>query len=347
LNPATALSPSSSKRWKSEFRRLLLGWYRQSRRDLPWRRTRDPYQIWLSEIMLQQTRVEAVLPYYEAFLKRFPTVEALAGAPEPAVLAMWSGLGYYSRARNLQRAAREVAAAGSFPKDYAGIRALAGVGDYTAAAIASIAFDLPFAAVDGNVLRVIARVCNDPGDIGALSTRRRFQIAADEILDRTDPGDFNQGMMELGATICLPRNPKCLLCPVRGCCAANEAGTASELPIKLKRATRRAELVSVVIVRRRGLVLMRQRPADAVRMAGFWELPALEDLAGIDELEWHGSVRHTIVDTDIEIRVHSGSVKGTPSGMFWIAQNFEEIPITTVTRKALSFAGFAHVTKTV
>jgi A/G-specific adenine glycosylase len=301
--------------------------------------------------MLQQTRVEAVLPYYEAFLKRFPTVEALAEAPEPAVLAMWSGLGYYSRARNLHRAARDVAAAGAFPKDYAGIRALAGVGDYTAAAIASIAFDLPFAAVDGNVLRVIARVSNDPGDIGASSTRRRFQVTADELLDKRrrlcNPGDFNQAMMELGATICLPRNPKCLLCPVRGCCAANEAGTASELPIKLKRATRRTESVSVVIVRRRGRILMQQRPADAMRMAGFWELPALDDLAGIDGLEWHGSVRHSIVDTDIEIRIHSGSVRGTPAGMSWIAQNHKEIPITTITRKALTYAGFANVAETV
>src|SRR5579872_3965323 len=190
-------------------RRRLVNWYLRNRRDLPWRRTSDPYRIWVSEVMLQQTRAQAVIPYYEKFLARFPDAASLAAADEAEVLALWSGLGYYSRARNLQRAARRISAAGVFPRDYDSIRALDGVGDYTAAAVASIAFGLPHAVLDGNVMRVLARLDNDAADISAASTRARLRARAQELLDGRRPGIFNQALMELGATICVPKTPQC------------------------------------------------------------------------------------------------------------------------------------------
>ena len=197
--------------------RLLLAWYARGHRDLPWRDTRDPYRIWVSEIMLQQTRAQAVIPYYHRFLERFPSVEALAAAAEDEVLALWSGLGYYSRARNLRLAARQIVDSGGFPRSYEGIRGLPGIGDYTAAAVASIAFDLPYAVLDGNVLRVVARVANDAADISAARTRERFRAMAQGWLDAAiEPGHFNQALMELGATVCLPRKPLCLVCPLAG-----------------------------------------------------------------------------------------------------------------------------------
>jgi len=317
----------------SSFARLLLRWYTHSHRDLPWRNSRDPYHIWLSEIMLQQTRVETVLPYYAAFLQRFPDIGALAAAPEAEVLAMWSGLGYYSRARNMLRAARLMAA--GFPRDYQSVREMPGVGEYTAAAIASIAFNLPHAAVDGNVLRVIARVFNDDGDIGSPITRRRFQVRADQILDRRHPGEFNQAMMELGATVCLPRNPRCLLCPVNTLCEGRAAGRAAELPIKLKRHESRSEVVTAAVVRRDSQVLMRQRPVGSSRMATFWELPSPEDLPAMQETRLHGSFRHTIVNTVFEVQVYTGVLRRPPAGMKWIDPADPGVPITTITRKAL------------
>jgi A/G-specific adenine glycosylase len=327
------------------FARQLLRWYQESRRDLPWRSSREPYRIWLSEIMLQQTRVETVLPYYDAFLKRFPDVAALASAPESEVLAMWSGLGYYSRARNMQLAAREIAAAGAFPADFATLRALPGVGDYTAAAVASIAFELPHAAVDGNVLRVVARVHNDNGDIGSPLTRRRFQQLAQEALDRRHPGEFNQAIMELGATVCLPRKPRCLLCPVRDLCGALASGRTAELPVKLKRQESNSETISVAAVFRGDLVLLRQRPADASRMAGFWELPATGDLAGLRDVVQHGSFRHTIVNTLFEVEVCTGHLARVPGGYEWTDPAHLHIPVTTVSRKALKLLGRRRLTK--
>src|ERR1051325_9770915 len=219
---------------------LLGAWYARGHRDLPWRPTAGPYRIWVSEIMLQQTRAQAVIPYYERFLQRFPTVEALAAAAEDVVLTQWSGLGYYSRARNLRRAAQAVVESGGFPREYAAIRALAGIGDYTAAAIASMAFQLPHAVLDGNVLRVVARVENDAADIAYARTRERFRATAQSWLVPRDPGRFNQALMELGATVCLPRNPLCLVCPVAACCRAREEGTAAQLPVKLRKTGRAA-----------------------------------------------------------------------------------------------------------
>ena len=230
--------------------------------------------------MLQQTRAQAVIPYYQRFLERFPTVEALAASAEEEVLALWSGLGYYSRARNLRQAARRIADAGGFPRDYERIRALPGIGDYTAAAIASMAFGLPHAVVDGNVLRVVARVENDAADIASGRTRERFREVAQSWLDPRNPGLYNQALMELGATVCLPRNPLCLVCPLAERCRARAEGTAGAIAGETaqdRAGADRGHAADRAARARHSLrILLRQRQPDARRMAGFWDLPAPE-----------------------------------------------------------------------
>ncbi len=319
---------------------LLLRWYRKGHRDLPWRASSDPYRIWVSEIMLQQTRAQAVIPYYERFLARFPTLPALAAAAEEEVLTAWSGLGYYSRARNLRRAAQRIAANGGFPSDYESIRALPGIGDYTAAAIASIAFGLPHAVLDGNVMRVIARVENDASDISSSRTRERFRGIAQGWLDAADPGAFNQALMEAGATICLPKNPLCLLCPLAAVCKAREQGTTSQLPVKLRR-TLPVEIEGVLLViRNRGRVLLRQRPRDDRRMAGFWDLPTPEDLPEASMGASFGEIRHTITHHHYRFEVVAATLRGKQDGLRWFEPvQFAEIPLSTIARKALKRAG--------
>jgi len=318
----------------------LAAWYRRGHRDLPWRRNADPYSIWVSEVMLQQTRAQAVVPYYQRFLERFPTVDALAEAREEEVLALWSGLGYYSRARNLWRAARRIAAAGGFERDYEAIRALPGVGDYTAAAIASIAFGLPHAVVDGNVLRVVSRLENDAADIAAPRTRQRFRGIVQEWLDPRRPGVFNQALMELGATVCLPRNPLCRECPLAACCRARQEGTAEQLPVKLRK-TAPVKIDGVLlVVRRGGRVLLRQREAAARRMAGFWDLPSPEDLPAARAGCRLGEIRHTITHHHYTFTVIAASGRA-PGGRFaWFdTARLGEIPLSTTARKALTLAG--------
>ena len=319
---------------------LLLAWYRQGHRDLPWRRTGDPYPIWLSEIMLQQTRAQAAIPYYERFLRRFPSVEALARAREADVLAVWSGLGYYERARNLRRAAQQIAAAGAFPREYEAIRALPGIGDYTAAAIASIAFGLPHAVLDGNVLRVVARVENDPSEIGSARTRQRFREIAQGWLDPGDAGAFNQSLMELGATVCLPKNPLCLLCPVAPACRALAEGTVEQLPVKLRRVDPVALEGTLLIIRKNGRILLRQREPDARRMAGFWELPTPEELPRARIGRRLGVFRHTITHHHYTFGVAeaSGSVLRRPF-RWHEPRTLAKIPLSTTARKALRVAG--------
>jgi A/G-specific adenine glycosylase len=327
--------------------RLLLEWYGRGHRDLPWRRSSDPYRIWVSEIMLQQTRAQAVIPYYEKFLARFPTVEALAGAAEGEVLAAWSGLGYYMRARNLRRAADRILAAGSFPRDYESIRALPGVGDYTAAAIGSIAFGLPHAVLDGNVLRVVARVENDAADIASARTRERFRAVAQQWLDPRHPAAFNQALMELGATVCLARNPLCLVCPLAELCRAREEGTADELPVKLGRVepVRLADVL--LLVHRRGRVLLRQREAAARRMAGFWELPTPAQLPGARIVEKIGSFRHTITHHHYTFEVAKASASRRDSAFQWFEPHrIGSIPLSTTARKALALAGLISARNT-
>jgi len=322
--------------------RALAAWYRKGHRDLPWRRTADPYRIWVSEVMLQQTRAQAVIPYYERFLARFPSVEALAAAPEDEVLALWSGLGYYSRARNLLRAAREIAGRGGFPREYAELRALPGVGSYTAAAVASVAFGLPHAVLDGNVLRVVARVENDASDTAHPRTRERFRAVAQEWLDPRRPGVFNQALMELGATVCLPRKPRCGNCPLAALCRALHAGTAASLPVKLRKTAPVRIDATVLLVRRGGRLLVRRRPPDASRMADFWELPSPEDLPAAEAGTLLGAFRHTITHHHYFIRVCSAAVAGSwkcPAGFRWIAEGrLQTLPLATTARKALRLA---------
>jgi A/G-specific adenine glycosylase len=303
-------------------RKKLARWYERSRRDLPWRRTSDPYAIWISEIMLQQTRVAAVIPYYEKFLKRFPDAASLACAPEDEVLTLWSGLGYYSRARNLRKAAREIASRGDFPPDYESIRELPGVGDYTAAAIASIAFGLPHAVVDGNVKRVIARLMNNgaasPGDI------------ARKLLDVHNPARSNQALMELGALVCLPRVPLCQECPIARHCAAHRAGTQLDVPVKrLKPATVRLER-TLLVIRKRGRILL----APGTRVRGFWDLP--EPFEGARLVREAGEFSHSILNRRYKFVVWEATTPRAPKGMRWMDDTrLNEIPLSTAAKKAL------------
>ncbi len=300
------------------FRGELLDWFRRHRRDLPWRRTPDPYAIWISEIMLQQTRVATVLPYYERFLQRFPDFESLADAPESDLLAHWAGLGYYYRARNLQKAARLMRERGRFPATFEEIRELPGVGDYTAAAVASISFGLPHAVVDGNVLRVLSRVLDDGTDIASSTGRRYFSGLADALLERDDPGAFNQAIMELGATICLPKKPQCLVCPVSELCRALQKGRENELPVKLKPEKSVDEERRVFWIERDGELLVWQRPAASRLMPGFWELPEQGQLEGISEKRRLGSFRHTITFHRYRFEVAEAVVETSADGLQWM-----------------------------
>jgi A/G-specific adenine glycosylase len=285
--------------------------------------------------MLQQTRVEAVLPYYERFLVRFPDIEALAAASDEALLTAWSGLGYYARARNLRQAARVIIGSRQFPGDYDALRALPGIGDYTAAAIASIAFGQPYAALDGNVARVLARLTNDAGDVRANETKRRLQAVADALLDRRGPGDFNQAMMELGATICTPRDPKCLLCPVVLLCGARQQGRQRELPVRSGAGEKKRIDVELFIIERGGRVLMRQRSASSPRLAGFWEFPEADEVSATAR-EIAGEFRHTITNHDYRVRVTRAAIACKPSGCEWVRwDDLSKIPLSTTAKKAV------------
>jgi A/G-specific adenine glycosylase len=324
--------------------RLLLAWYRKGHRDLPWRRVSDPYRIWVSEVMLQQTRAQAAIPYYQRFLERFPTVAALASAGEEEVLTLWSGLGYYTRARNLLRAARQVVAAGGFPRDYESIRALPGVGGYTAAAIASMAFQLPYAVVDGNVLRVVARVENDAADIASPPTRERFRAVAQGWLDPRHPGLFNQALMELGATVCLPAKPRCRVCPLSSICGARQRGTVLELPVKLRKTKPVRISGALLLVRKGQRILLRQEEAGARRMAGFWDLPAPQDLPGSQTGACFGEFRHTITHHHYTFTVLAAAAPrpagpASPQFRWFDPAALTQIPLSTTARKALKLAG--------
>ena len=261
-----------------QFRKQLLGWFRQFQRDLPWRRTKDPYRIWLSEIMLQQTRVAAVIPYYERFLERFPDVRALAEAPQEEVLRLWSGLGYYSRGRNLQRAAQQIVAkhGGEFPRTEQEVLALPGIGRYTTAAILSIAFGAKHAVLDGNVARVLARLDAVQGDLRDAARWQALQKSADGLLDAKSPSDWNQGMMELGAVICTPRPPQCLLCPVSKFCRALQLGLTESLPEKRKTRSRmEITLAAAVLLDTHGRTLLLPPPNTLGKQSTHREVAAL------------------------------------------------------------------------
>ncbi len=326
-------------------RRTLLKWYRAHQRDLPWRRTRDPYGIWISEIMLQQTRVAAVIPYYERFLALFPDVAALAAAREQDLLAAWAGLGYYSRARNLQKAARLIQELPDFPSDYPAIRELPGIGDYTAAAVASIAFGRPHAALDGNVLRVLSRLGGERGDIQSPVVRKRLGESAAKLLDRRHPGDFNQALMELGATVCLPKQPLCAACPIGTYCCARELGIEKELPLRGGRRGASQRALQLLAIEKSGQVLLRRRAGESRRLAGFWELPEREQMPNATVFETAGKFRHAIVHTTYLVQVNRASLapallRGCPKGFRWVAlANLAKLPLSTTARKALACLG--------
>jgi A/G-specific adenine glycosylase len=276
------------KREHTSFQKRLLEWFRQFQRDLPWRRTKDPYRIWLSEIMLQQTRVAAVIPYYERFLQRFPEIQALAEASEQEVLRLWSGLGYYSRARNLHMAAQQIVAqhGGRFPRSCEEILKLSGIGNYTAAAISSIAFRGKQAVLDGNVARVLARLGAVRGDLRALGRWQELQKMANEYLEESKPGEWNQAMMELGATLCTPKSPQCLLCPINEFCEGRKLGIAERLPEnRKKRATVEVILAAAVFADKNGWTLLLPPPKGTnqgrladyvpVLVSNLWHFPTV------------------------------------------------------------------------
>jgi A/G-specific adenine glycosylase len=314
-NSCAAIQPAFSS--------SLLAWYDANARDLPWRRNRDPYRVWLSEIMLQQTRVAAVLEHYLIFLKKFPTVQKLAAARESSVLAVWSGLGYYRRARMLHAAAKLVVKehGGRFPETSASLRQLPGIGRYTAAAIASITFGEPVAVVDGNVERVLYRL------LGKQLDERSTWTTADELLDRERPGDANQAMMELGATVCSPREPKCMLCPVSEFCVSR-----GDLPRTSKPAQQMKREIHFGLARRNGEVFLRQRSRTESLMPGMWELPSL---SGAQDGRALISLRHSITVTDYKVCVLE-LARPEEHGGAWIAgSRLMSLPLTGLARKIL------------
>ena len=255
----------------------LVPWFAAAKRDLPWRRDREPYHVWVSEIMLQQTRVEAVVGYYERFLTALPDIRALAAAPEDKLLKLWEGLGYYSRARNLQKAARQVIErhGGIFPRNAADIRALAGIGDYTAGAIGSICFEYPTAAVDGNVLRVVSRVSGSDAPIDRPETKKKIAADLSAVYPAGHCGDFTQSLMELGATVCTPRGAKCGVCPLADICAAKREDRVDALPVKGEKRARRMEARTVFFLECDGAVAVCRRPPRGL-LASMWQLPNLD-----------------------------------------------------------------------
>ncbi len=338
--------PSSALR---TLRERLLVWYDGHARDLPWRASRDPYRVWVSEVMLQQTRVAAVVPHYHEFLRRFPTVKKLAAAREPSVLAAWSGLGYYCRARMLHAAARVVARerGGKFPETSEQWRKLPGIGRYTAAAIASIAFGEAVAVVDGNLERVLQRITGK-----ALAGEPLWQTAQ-LFLDRERPGDFNQAMMELGATVCTPRAPACLTCPAVELCA-----TRGELASIAKTARQKKREIHYALDSRNGAVLLVRRALEAQLMAGMWELPEIADVStaagkqriprvapndsgGANTLLF--TLRHSITVTDYSVCVWNSTAGRQENGEWILRRRLPKLALTGLARKILRKAGLLEM----
>jgi A/G-specific adenine glycosylase len=306
------------------FAQQLLAWYDKHKRDLPWRKEHDPYRIWLSEVMLQQTRVAAVLEHYQRFLEKFPTVQRLAAAREASVLAAWSGLGYYRRARMLHAAAKVVARElrGKFPHSSHDLQKLPGIGRYTAAAIASIAFDEPVAVVDGNVERVLQRYVGK-----AIKPVEVWRIG-DSLLEKKRPGDFNQALMELGAMVCLPREPRCLLCPVAGLCTSR-----GDLPVSKAASRQIKRTIHFGLARRNGAVFLVQRGSDESLMPGMWELPELAAPVASDNALL--SLRHSITVTDYTVQVFKFDEPDDAAGKWIPISRLSSLPLTGLARKIL------------
>ena len=347
----------SSRRSETEYKAIadeLIRWYIRSQRDLPWRRDKDPYRVWISEIMLQQTRVEAVVNYFHRFMDRYPTVTALAGANEQDVLKAWEGLGYYSRARNLHRAAKEIVSryGGGFPHTLTEIRSLPGIGPYTAGAIASIAYNLPTPAVDGNVLRVMAR-------IDAIETDILLPAVKKEITERVSmmyiPGKANpltQGLMELGALVCITGAPRCETCPVPEYCRAYQRGRQEALPVRSPRQKQKISRLCAGLIRGEGGILIAQRPETGM-LANLWEFPLVErgrskqqivesfrEKYGIEirSMEKAGHVRHVFTHRIWEVDVYRGSGTGDPGQCRIVSlQELDSYPMPNVFQKMKEF----------
>jgi A/G-specific adenine glycosylase len=307
-----------------QLRRALLAWYEKNRRDLPWRKSRDPYRVWISEVMLQQTRVAAVVPRYEDFFRQFPSVERLASAKLPAVLAVWSGLGYYHRARNLHAAAKLIMRehGGRFPKSAESWRSLPGIGRYTAAAIASIAFAEPVAVLDGNVDRVLRRL------VGASLSTAESWHRAQQLLDGRRPGDFNQAMMELGATTCLPGIPLCGHCPIRKLCRTRGRGTGKNRKPRPRKAS-----LCYGLARRGDSVFLVRRAAQESLMPGMWELPKADDPADCGAILFR--VRHSITVTDYLVTVVAQAAPAKTRGRWVRLGGSNRLPLTGLAKKIL------------
>ncbi|MCA9580213.1 MAG: A/G-specific adenine glycosylase [Myxococcales bacterium] len=345
-------------KYHDPMRRALLTWYRKHARDLPWRKTRDPYAIWVSEIMCQQTRVDTVIPYYERFLSRFPNPKALAAASEDEVLSLWSGLGYYRRARLLHQGVRELVAqyGGAVPEDPEGRRSLPGVGRYTAGAIGSIAFGRCEPVVDGNVARVLCRYLGIQTPLGDARTEKRLWAEATRFVEGPDPGDFNQAVMELGALVCTPREPDCGACPLRRSCVAHRTGCVGTLPVPKKRAAivRKEVRVALPVLPGGEVILHR---GEAALFGGLWapvsvdgaDPAKLRDAVrslGIDVGPMRavpGEVRHVLSHRDLRLTVHRGRARGfLPSERVraFLPADLERVGVSTLTQKLLAHAGW-------
>ncbi|MGH9747730.1 MAG: A/G-specific adenine glycosylase [Candidatus Acidiferrales bacterium] len=349
------LKAATLKRFQSR----LLEWFRAHRRDLPWRANRDPYRVWVAEIMLQQTRIAAVIPYYEQFLRRFPDVDRLARARQSEVLKLWSGLGYYSRARNLHSAAKQIVAQhnGEFPHELEAALALPGIGHYTAAAVLSIAFDAPLAVLDGNVARVLARLGAVRGDLRAPHTWRKLSETASRFLAREHAGDWNQALMELGETVCTPQSPRCAECPIRRWCGAHAQEMVDEIPApRRKRAAVDVKIAAAILRDPQGRTLLVKDPGahDGVLFSRMWQFPAVEvkrhakaELAkhlcatlGVNgvSLEALPAARHGVTFRNVTLLPFLARVAQLPAGAgsrgrFLPLSQIAQLPISSATRK--------------
>lgn len=325
----------------------LLAWYDKGHRELPWRISPTPYHVWVSEIMLQQTRVEAVKPYFERFVSTLPNIRSLAEAEEELLLKLWEGLGYYRRVRNLQAAAKEILEeyGGEMPNSYPLIRSLPGIGDYTAGAIASIAFGLPYPAVDGNVLRVLARVCEDYRDITKQPIKRDMTKALVEIYPKERAGDFTQSLMELGATICIPNGaPRCEVCPLSDVCLASLNHTFDELPVKTAKKPRKIQKMTVFVLEKDGKLAVKKRESEGL-LAGLWELPNCEGWLtqkealgflqtlgiSVDAIKPMPDATHVFTHIEWKMRVYMVKCSGDADGLVWTKR--EEMVLPTAFKK--------------
>ncbi|WP_404451459.1 A/G-specific adenine glycosylase [Virgibacillus necropolis] len=342
-----------------QFQADLITWYQANKRDLPWRKEQNPYKIWVSEIMLQQTKVDTVIPYFNQFVEKFPTVHDLASADEQDVLKSWEGLGYYSRARNLQNAIKEVVTSygGEIPADPGDLGSLKGVGPYTKGAILSIAYDQPEPAVDGNVMRVLSRILKVEEDIAKPRTKKLFENYVREMISHDDPSSFNQGMMELGAIVCTPKNPTCMLCPVQQHCQAFAEGIEKQLPIKSKaKKQKRIPYAALLIKNKQGDYLIEKRPDNGL-LANLWQFPmiSLNEMGFSQIPEWFekeygihvtlkreaGKLKHVFTHLIWELEVHEAASNSTQTNRsyakFVNRKEMEEFPFPVSHQKMMQY----------